>query len=86
MRKRGAIRAKKAPLASFESLLSIGSRFDDNEMADNWNEENDNHEDNNELAEPWKYPEFFQMSRRRQNCEIYRVSSTGLDIKGEIYR
>jgi len=73
MRKRAATRAKKAPLASFESLLSIGSKFDDSEMADHWNEENDNHEEGDELAEPWKYPEFFQMSRRRQNCEIYRV-------------
>ena len=73
MRKRTATRAKKAPLASFDSLLSIGSRFDENEMADQYNEENDNQDYNEELDEPWKYPEFRRMSRRKQNCEIYRV-------------
>ena len=75
MRKRVSTRAKRAPLASFESLLSIESKFDETEMEERWEETNHDQGDDDILLEPWKYPEFFQLSRRRQNCEIYRVST-----------
>ena len=77
-------RSKKAPLASFESLMSIESlavdentrngnwrRGGDRENIDNWIRRGRN--DNEMISQPWTRPEFVTMSTRQQNCEIFRV-------------
>ena len=86
---------RQAPLASFESFLSLETdeREESREMRElHWNFTNNNHQQmsshppdlqhppHNQLQfeekcldEPWLTSEFSQMTRKQQNCEIYRV-------------
>ena len=85
MGKKTNSRSKKAPLASFESLMSIESlavdentrngnwrRAGERENIDNWVRRGRN--DNEVISQPWSRPEFVTMSTRQQNCEIFRVN------------
>ena len=56
-----------APLASFESLMSIESAADDI----NW--KTGSEEKDNSLETPWASPAWQRMSLRNQNCQVYRV-------------
>ena len=84
MGKKSYSRSKKAPLASFESLMSIESLAvdqntrkwglgDDSDNTDNFVRRNDNN-DNNVMAQPWTRPHFANMTTRRQNYEIFKVN------------
>ena len=84
MGKKSNSRSRKAPLASFESLMSIGSTLpEDNIMNRNtWSDylENGNNIDNlandneDHFTLPWANPEFASLTQRQKNCEIFRVS------------
>ena len=86
MGKKTNSRSKKAPLASFESLMSIESMVvDENTRNGNWRrggdrENIDNYvrrgrNDNEVISQPWTRPEFATMTTRQQNCEIFRVGN-----------
>ena len=80
----------QAPLASFESFLSLETeeREESREMRElHWNFNNNNinsqqtQPQRSQLAreektidEPWLHSDFCHMTRKQQNCEIYRVS------------
>ena len=59
-----------APLASFESLMSLESGPEDKTINwKTWSEET-----------PWTAPTWQKMSLRSQNCQVYRVSQARLII------
>ena len=69
---------KTAPLASFESLISIESCKENNENNSNWGRwsEQENHfleTDIHLTSFPWTSPSWQRMSLSRQNCQIYQV-------------
>ena len=83
MRKPGQNKLKGAPLASFESFLSLETRLDEGTHNISnmrvWNDNDRQQQQRREIAEaivdePWASAEFATLSRRQQNCEIYRVS------------
>ena len=97
---------RQAPLASFESFLSLETdeREESREMRElHWNFTNNNHqqmsshppdpqhlshnqlqlEEEKCLDEPWLTSEFSQMTRKQQNCEIYRVKKYVLNFRLE---
>ena len=97
MRKPGSNKFRaQAPLASFESFLSLETeeREESREMRElHWNFNNNHNNNNNNphpqhqqlqpqqlqlgagkgLEEPWLQSDFNLMTRKQQNCEIYRV-------------
>ena len=90
MRKPAGNKLRQAPLASFESFLSLETDTEDiremRELQWNFNNNNINHHhhrsqqqqteilDRQSVEEPWLRSEFSQLTRKQQNCEIYRVS------------
>ena len=75
MRKPGPNKLRQAPLASFESVLSLETQLEEgSNMREQWNDNNDNQKEEGELDEPWRNAEFNTLTRRQQNCEIYRVT------------
>ena len=94
MRKPAGNKLRQAPLASFESFLSLETDTEDiREMRElQWNFNNNNinpppphhhqhHQqqqteilDRQSVDEPWLKSDFSQLTRKQQNCEIYRVS------------
>ena len=89
MRKPGSHRFRQAPLASFESFLSLETEERETETREmrelHWNFNNNNinsqtQPQRSQLAreektidEPWLHSDFSHMTRKQQNCEIYRV-------------
>ena len=88
MRKPAGNKLRQAPLASFESFLSLETDTEDmREMRElQWNFNNNNIHtqqlqqtemtERQSVEEPWLRSEFSQLTRKQQNCEIYRVSKT----------
>ena len=101
MRKPAGNKLRQAPLASFESFLSLETDTEDiremRELQWNFNNNNINHHhhhpqhhhqhhhrqhqqqqteimERQSVDEPWLSSEFSQLTRKQQNCEIYRVS------------
>ena len=94
MRKPAGNKLRQAPLASFESFLSLETDTEDiremRELQWNFNNNNINHPpphhhqqhqqqqteilDRQSVDEPWLKSDFSQLTRKQQNCEIYRVS------------
>ena len=95
MRKPAGNKLRQAPLASFESFLSLETDTEDiremRELQWNFNNNNINHHhqrtqphrsqhqqteimDRQSVDEPWLRSDFSQLTRKQQNCEIYRVS------------
>ena len=96
MRKPAGNKLRQAPLASFESFLSLETDTEDiremRELQWNFNNNNINHHQHHHqhhhrsqqqqteilerqsVEEPWLSSEFSQLTRKQQNCEIYRVS------------
>ena len=98
MRKPAGNKLRQAPLASFESFLSLETDTEDiremRELQWNFNNNNINHQhhhqhqhqqhqqhqqqqteimDRQSVDEPWLKSDFSQLTRKQQNCEIYRV-------------
>ena len=100
MRKPAGNKLRQAPLASFESFLSLETDTEDiremRELQWNFNNNNINHHhhhrshhhrsqqqqteimDRQSVDEPWLRSEFSQLTRKQQNCEIYRVSGLAI--------
>ena len=54
-------------------------------MREQWNCNNDNEREEGDLEEPWMNAEFLHLTRRQQNCEIYRVvASAVLSMSAEV--
>ena len=61
-------------MASFESFLSLETRLEEgNTMRQQWNDNDIMQRETGDIDEPWMSAEFNQLTRRQQNCEIYRV-------------
>ena len=88
MRKPAGNKLRQAPLASFESFLSLETETEDmremRELQWNFNNNNINNQQHQQteilerqsVEEPWLRSDFSQLTRKQQNCEIYRVSKT----------
>ena len=88
MRKPAGNKLRQAPLASFESFLSLETDTEDmremRELQWNFNNNNINTQqaqqtdiiERQSVEEPWLSSQFSQLTRKQQNCEIYRVSKT----------
>ena len=81
MRKPAGNKLRQAPLASFESFLSLETETEDmremRELQWNFNNNNINNQQHQQtVEEPWLRSDFSQLTRKQQNCEIYRVSVT----------
>ena len=80
MRKPTSNKLRGAPLASFESFLSLETRLEEGNstaMRQQWNDNEPGPLEDGDIEEPWASAEFSQLTRRQQNCEIYRVSLSG---------
>eukprot|EP00090_Calanus_glacialis_P011015 TRINITY_DN19509_c0_g1_i1.p1 TRINITY_DN19509_c0_g1~~TRINITY_DN19509_c0_g1_i1.p1 ORF type:complete len:662 (-),score=160.28 TRINITY_DN19509_c0_g1_i1:257-2242(-) len=86
MRKPVPSKLRGAPLASFESFLSLETRLEEgNTMRQQWNDNDVNQREEGDIDEPWMNAEFNQLTRRQQNCEIYRVvASAVLSMSSEV--
>ena len=66
---------KRAPLASFESLISLESCPEENIISSGRWPENLQPDLDLDLASlPWTSPSWQKMSVSRQNCQVYQVN------------
>ena len=81
MGKKAKARNKKAPLASFESLMSIESLVEvDREAMAGVQETNVDTDNDNTVTsgQPWDNPDFYNLPTRQRNAEIFKVEAASM--------
>ena len=81
MGKKAKARNKKAPLASFESLMSIESLVEVDRAAMAGVQETNVDTDNDNTVtsgQPWDKPDFYNLPTRQRNAEIFKVEAASL--------
>ena len=83
MGKKAKARNKKAPLASFESLMSIESLVEvDREAIAGVQETNVDTDNTVTSGQPWDNPDFYNLPTRQRNAEIFKVGKQPLCLGG----
>ena len=79
MGKKAKARNKKAPLASFESLMSIESLVEvDREAMAGVQETNVDTDNTVTSGQPWDNPDFYNLPTRQRNAEIFKVEAASM--------
>ena len=81
MGKKAKARNKKAPLASFESLMSIESLVEVDRAAMAGVQETNVDTDNTVTSgQPWDNPDFYNLPTRQRNAEIFKVEAASIPL------